>query len=92
MAPLKWVCIALLTRSLVSGRVTSSSIHVPPSSLICGYSIAALDGLRAVARTWWPARRTVSARTAPRPDDEPVMSQVCWGIVAMDGVLYTTSV
>lgn len=69
--------MASFTNSLVSVLVTSSSIHIPPSSLICGYSIAALDGLRAVARTRCPERRTASARVAPRPEDEPVMIQVC---------------
>lgn len=43
-------------------------------------------GLRAVAITLCPARRAVSAIAAPRPEDEPVTSQVC-GVIVMKGLV-----
>ena len=64
----------------VSGWVTSSGIQMPPSSAIWGLAWAAVVGLRAVARTLWPAWRAQRARAVPRPEEAPVMSQV-WDMV-----------
>ena len=33
------------------------------------------EGLREVAITWWPELRTCWARAAPKPEEQPVISQ-----------------
>lgn len=58
---------------------------MPPNSSICGFSLAAFAGLRAVAMTLFPVRRATSAMAVPRPDEAPVTSHVLGAIVRCDG-------
>lgn len=61
----------------VEGSFTSREIQIPPREVIWGFWADAVVGLRAVARTLWPAFRAAMAREAPRPEEEPVISHVC---------------
>jgi len=68
------------------GEFTSRASHFPPSEVTWEYE-GAEAGLRAVAMTVWPALRAWRAREAPRPVEQPVMSQV-WGVV--DAIVSST--
>lgn len=56
---------------------------MPPNSSICGFSLAAFVGFRAVAMTLFPARRATSAMAVPRPEDAPVTSHVLGAILVV---------
>lgn len=73
---------ASCTTSPAVGEVTSRGNHLPPRELIWVYE-GAEDGFRAVAMTAWPALRAWMASEAPRPVEQPVMSQTWGGVDAI---------
>lgn len=49
---------------------------MPPRDSIWWTASGVLDGLREVARTRCPALRAVRARCRPKPEEQPVISQI----------------
>ena len=57
--------------------VTSMASHLPFGLEVTAETVSGvLDGLREVAITLWPARRATWAISKPKPEEQPVISQV----------------
>lgn len=56
--------------------LTSKASHLPPFFSISATRSGVRDGLREVAIRLCPLARTMRARARPKPEEQPVMSQV----------------
>lgn len=61
------------------GAHTSRASHFPPRFSISVTRCGVEDGEREVAITWWEFARACLARARPKPEEQPVISQIGTG-------------